>query len=65
MKCIKCDTEMVMAELTGNNIYPVLLRNKRKGLLDAEKNIDVLCHVCPECGYIELYAKTPQMLKDN
>lgn len=64
MKCTKCDTEMVMAVLTGNNIYPVLLKNKRKRLLDAEKMVEVSCYVCPECGYIELYAKEPQKIKD-
>ncbi len=64
MKCTKCDTEMVLAELTGNNIYPVILKNKRKGLLDLEKKIEVLCYACPECGYIELYAKDPKMLKE-
>ena len=51
MKFTKCNTEMVMAVLTGNNIYPVLLKNKRKRLLDAEKMVEVSCYVCPECGY--------------
>ena len=64
MKCAKCDTEMVMAELIGNNIYPVLLKNKRKGFWDLEKRDEVLCYVCPECGYIELYAKEPKKFKE-
>ena len=54
---------MIQAELTGNNIYPLILKNKRNGILDSEKRTDVICYVCPECGYIELYAKDPKRLK--
>ena len=63
MNCVKCECEMIQAELTGNNIYPLILKNKRNGILDSEKRTDVICYVCPECGYIELYAKDPQRLK--
>lgn len=63
MKCVKCDSEMIQAELTGNNIYPLILKNKKSSILDSEKRMDVLCHVCPDCGYIELYAKDPKKLK--
>lgn len=57
MKCVKCECEMIQAELTGNSIYPLILKNKRNGILDSEKRADVICYVCTECGYIELYAK--------
>ncbi len=63
MKCVKCECEMIQAELTGNNIYPLFLKNKRNGIIDSEKRADVICYVCPECGYIELYAKDPKKLK--
>jgi predicted nucleic-acid-binding Zn-ribbon protein len=63
MKCVKCDSEMIQAELTGNNMYPLILKNKKKGIFDSEMRMDVLCYVCPECGYIELYAKDPKKLK--
>lgn len=63
MKCVKCDSEMIQAEITGNNIYPLILKNKRKGILASTIRTDVLCYVCPECGYIELYAREPKKLK--
>jgi hypothetical protein len=37
MKCVKCDSEMIQAELTGNNIYPLILKNKKSSILDSEK----------------------------
>ena len=63
MKCNKCDKEMFLARLTGNNLYPVFLKNKKKGLLEPEMCCDVLCYVCPDCGKIELYAENPKKLK--
>ena len=63
MKCNKCDSEMFHANLTGNGLYPALLTNKKKGVFESEKRSAVLCYVCPQCGYIELYAKDPKQLK--
>lgn len=63
MKCMKCDTEMFRANLTGNALYPALLTNKKKGVLEYERRSAVLCYVCPQCGYIELYAEDPKGLK--
>ena len=63
MKCSKCDAEMFRATLTGNGVYPALLTNKKKGAFEHEKRSAVLCYVCPQCGYIELYAENPQELK--
>ncbi len=63
MKCNKCDTEMVHANLTGNALYPILLTNKKKGAFESERRSAVLCYVCPQCGYIELYAENPKGLK--
>ena len=54
---------MFNARLTGNILYPLILTNKKKGLLESEKRCCVLCYVCPECGYIELYAENPKKLK--
>ena len=62
MRCEKCDTEMFTANLTGNNLYPVFIKNKKKGLLESEKWGEVMCYVCPECGKVELYAKDPKKL---
>lgn len=62
MRCEKCDTEMFTANLTGNNLYPVFIKNKKKGLLESEKWGEVMCYVCPECGKVKLYAKDPKKL---
>ena len=63
MRCSKCDIEMFSAKLTGNTLYPLILTNKKKGILETEKRSDVLCYVCPDCGYIELYAENPKKLR--
>ena len=63
MRCNKCNEEMFNATLTGNTLYPLILSNKKKGILEPEKRCYVLCYVCPECGYIELYAEKPKELK--
>ena len=63
MRCSKCDTEMLNAKLTGNTLYPLILTNKKKGMLEPEKRCNSLCYVCPKCGYIELYAENPTALK--
>jgi len=54
---------MYNARLTGNALYPLILTNKKKGIWESEKRCYVLCYVCPECGYIELYAEKPKELK--
>lgn len=63
MKCVKCETEMFKAMLSGNSLYPVMLINKKKGLFEDEKRSEVSCYVCSNCGYIELYADNPKELK--
>lgn len=63
MRCAKCAAEMFAAKLTGNSLYPLILTNKKKGMFESEKRCNVLCHVCSECGYIELYAENPGELK--
>ncbi len=65
MKCVKCDSEMIPAVLTGSSMYPLLLKNKRKWLLDSDIKVEVLCYMCTECGYIELYAKDPKAIARN
>ena len=63
MKCVKCGIEMFQANMSGNGLYPVLLTNKKKGVFENEKRTQVLCYVCSDCGYIELYAEKPNELK--
>jgi len=62
MKCAKCGAEMFDAKLS-NGLHPVLLTKKKKGMLEYERRSAVLCYVCSECGYIELYAENPKELK--
>lgn len=63
MECIKCKANMFnakfKADLVGIGAY---LTNKKKGILEFEKQSTVTCYVCPECGYIELYADEPKKL---
>ena len=54
---------MYNARLTGNALYPLILTNKKKGIWESEKRCYVFCYVCPNCGYIELYAEKPKELK--
>ena len=63
MKCAKCAAEMFCANLTGNTLYPVVLTNRKKGIFESEKRSAVLCRVCSQCGYVELYAEDPKGLK--
>ena len=61
MKCGKCEEDMFKAELRGH-YNRVWLRNKEPGLTGIHKTGTVSCHVCPACGYIELYADDPKRL---
>lgn len=64
MKCLRCDSEMVTAELlTGMYSYQPVVRRTRKGALSAPVQSGVECLVCRSCGYIELRATEPQKLK--
>ena len=64
MKCEKCGTEMVLAEMIGEG-FPsfMFVRTKKKGFFETEKKSAVKCFVCPDCGKIELYAEDPKKLK--
>ncbi len=63
MECVKCKQEMMTAKIIGD-IYetPVFLSNKKKGLFESRKKSTVSCYVCPNCGYVELYADKPKDL---
>lgn len=63
MKCCKCDAEMFTSNLTGNALYSLILTQTKKSVWDADKRCGVICHVCPDCGYIELYADKPKAIK--
>ena len=63
MKCCKCNTEMYKANLTGNTLYSLILTQPKKSVWESEKRCGTVCYVCPDCGYIELYAEKPKALK--
>ena len=65
MKCSKCEAEMFKSTLVGYALCPLIVTNKKKGILEPEKRTNVLCYVCPQCGRIELYAENPKTLKIN
>lgn len=64
MECMRCKVEMFdakfKADTFGTGAY---LTNKKKGLLESEKQCTVSCYVCPKCGYVELHADEPEKLK--
>lgn len=64
MECLKCKTTMFDAQIKGD-LYGLglYLTNKKKGLLESEKRTAISCFVCPNCGYIELKAETPQVVQ--
>jgi hypothetical protein len=66
MKCCKCDADMIVANLQGDGAYSsfIMVTKKKKSIFDTGVRCEVDCHVCPECGYIELYAHDLQKLKD-
>ncbi|MBD5134434.1 MAG: hypothetical protein HDT39_00515 [Lachnospiraceae bacterium] len=63
MECIKCNTNMKSVTMYGG-VMPVYLEFKKKGILETEKRSMVECYVCPQCGYIELKAKNPEVFKE-
>lgn len=55
--CIKCQSKMVEAKLDS---YPIrVYKATEKPKLETMSDITP-CYVCPNCGFIELYASTPE-----
>lgn len=54
--CVKCETTMVEAKLDSSPIR--VYRAAVKPTKETMSTIDP-CFVCPECGFIELYAAAP------
>lgn len=63
MKCDRCGAELFQAKLAGAPLAEIVLVNKKKGIFESEKTSRVSCHVCPECGHIELTAENPKGLQ--
>lgn len=64
-KCDKCDVEMFTADICSifPSPAPLILRKRNKGFFETECRSELECYVCPECGYIELYAKEPKKIR--
>jgi predicted nucleic-acid-binding Zn-ribbon protein len=54
---------MYKANLTGNTLYSLILTQPKKSVWESEKRCGTVGYVCPDCGYIELYAEKPKVLK--
>ena len=63
IKCLRCETQMVEAELLTYMATQPIVQRTRKGVLSAPVQSGVKCLVCQNCGYIELRAKGPHKLK--
>ena len=63
MNCTKCGAEMFEAIMTSNTVFPVMLMSKKAYKWDVQKSSALTCHVCPQCGFVELYAADPQAIK--
>lgn len=57
--CIKCESMMVEAKLDS---YPIrVYKSIEKPNSETMSEISP-CYVCPNCGFIELYASNPEKL---
>ena len=63
IKCLRCENEMVTANLLTYPSWQPIVQRTRKGILSAPVQSGVKCLVCQKCGYIELSAEEPQKLK--
>lgn len=63
MKCRTCDVEMLKVKMAGAQFAELMLINREEGLLGREKRSTVSCHVCPDCGHVELVADHPDALR--
>lgn len=66
MDCPKCGAEMYNKATLSAAVGGVLtVANLNKKLLDGDKQSNVICYGCPECGYMEMYAQNPKVFKDK
>lgn len=60
-KCAKCGSEEIIpnVHIEGDGAN-VLIRVKRGGVFAGSAKSSLKCNVCGKCGFIELYAATPE-----
>ena len=63
MKCMKCEDEMFEAVMTGNTLFPVILTSKKQDRWESTRTSKVTCQVCSKCGFVELYAADPRVIR--
>jgi len=61
--CPKCGGEVVQAEVLGGNGQLVLTRPRTTIALGILRASAATARVCTACGYVELYATNPEVLK--
>jgi len=60
--CSKCNT--IMADGIFNTYGSMFSIVKKPEKLFGNKKSAIDVHVCPNCGYIELYAREPEKFKE-
>lgn len=58
MECPKCKTEMCGDTMI---MMPFAVQNTSRKILDGNKQSNVKCYGCPQCGYMEFYAEDPKV----
>ena len=61
-RCPKCGGEVLSARLAGFSEVRLLPRPLGWG---RKRPSDLTAHVCEECGYTELYAEKPELLRSK
>ncbi|MGL5352654.1 MAG: hypothetical protein ACRDA5_04935 [Clostridium sp.] len=61
-KCLRCNTEMKVADLGVGGAY-ALLEQRKKGFQSKVCGVDA--YVCPNCGYVELVAEKPEIFNEK
>ncbi|WP_270181288.1 hypothetical protein [Alkalihalobacillus sp. CinArs1] len=56
--CLRCDSKMVEAKLDSSpiRVYKASVKPNKETMSSVE------AYACPKCGYIELYASSPEKL---
>jgi len=65
-KCVSCDIEMVESKFISQaapGLEPYISFKPSNFKLGGEKRSKVICHVCPDCGKIELRAANIDIFK--
>lgn len=62
--CPKCNTSMKKTKLVSFRNAHVAIRKEQSTLFGPNES-SISSYVCPDCGYIELYADKPEKFLDK